>query len=320
MAAEPTPDVFPPLITDSPFRSATRRHVVRRPPAPPRRGTETLTAVQAPPPPPGKSQPPGRQPPPPSPPPLRGRGGVPIIVTDADGEPLPWTQRVKQWFIGFGGESLGVSLAVHAVMLLILGFMIATRPPDDVELVTTVSSATADIVEFEPLDVDFDMIPEEEIQIENPLLEPAPDAPSGLLADTTIDKILGRGQGLSGEKGGGELYNLPRKFFSKGSFTVWTDPQDPAPNQDYHIVVQVDVSEARNRGGRYPKRDISGSVVGTDNYRQRFGGREATGYFDVVKNRVQFQILVPGAVQLVRDTIEVRSEMLKEQQTIEIVF
>jgi hypothetical protein len=327
MAAEPVPDLFPPIITDQPVLRAAGRQTGRKltpPPAPPppRRGTENLVVVAAPPP-PGKPQSPGPQPPPPGrqPPPLRSRGGVAIVVTDGEGnQSLPWMDRVKHWFIGFGGESLGVSLAVHGVLLLILGLMIATRPTADEELVTTVSSNTADIVEFEPLDVDFDMLPEEEIQVKNPLLEPAPAAPSDLLADTTLDRIIGRGEGLLGDKGGGEMFNLPRKFFSKGSFTVWTDPQDPAPSEDYHIVVQVDVSDARNKGGRYPKRDISGSVVGTDNYRQKFGGPEADGYFDVVKNRVQFRILVPGAAQLVRDTIEVRSEMLKEHQTIEIVF
>jgi hypothetical protein len=35
---------------------------------------------------------------------------------------------------------------------------------------------------------------------------------------------------------------------------------------------------------------------------------------------VQIQVAIPGAVQLVKDTIRIKSELLKEEQTIEIVF
>jgi hypothetical protein len=295
MAVESTPNLFPSIITGSPSPAAAGRRAASpsRAEPPPRRGAQ--------------------------PPPLPGRRGVPIVVAHGEGEPLPWTVRTKQWVWGFGGESLGVSLAVHAVLLLILAFIITAQPREE-EIVTTVSSDNADVVEFEPLDVDFDMIPEEEVQVQNPLLEPAPAAPSDVLADTTIGQIIGSGQGLLGEQGGGGKLNLPRKFFSKGSFTVWTDPQDPTPSEDYHIVIQVDVREARHQGDKYPKHDISGSVEGTDNYRQKFGGRQSLGYLDVTDGHVQFRVLVPGAARLVRDTIEVRSEMLKEEQTIEIVF
>ena len=36
--------------------------------------------------------------------------------------------------------------------------------------------------------------------------------------------------------------------------------------------------------------------------------------------RVQFHVMVPGAARLIRDQVTIRSEMLNEEKTLEILF
>ena len=76
-----------------------------------------------------------------------------------------------------------------------------------------------------------------------------------------------------------------------------------------------------NNTKRYPLRDLKGFVVGTDGYKQHFGGPTEAGYVDVKNNRARLQAtVVPGASQLVKDVITVESKILEEKQEIEIIF
>lgn len=122
----------------------------------------------------------------------------------------------------------------------------------------------------------------------------------------------GTGEGASGGVG------LPRgaNAVTKGSFTVWTVPEDPKPRQTYIIVIQIELPEHLRR---YPRRDLSGRVIGTDGYTQPIPDRRR-GYLPVKEHQTQLQVRVPGGDQLVKDTIEVESRILKEKQTLVIVF
>ncbi len=83
-------------------------------------------------------------------------------------------------------------------------------------------------------------------------------------------------------------------------------------------MVQIKVPRSLKR---YPLRDLSGFIVGTDGYKQRFGGPTETGHVPVKNHTVRLKAtIVPGAAQLVKDVIEIKSKMLKEEQKIEITF
>ena len=103
---------------------------------------------------------------------------------------------------------------------------------------------------------------------------------------------------------------------SKGCFSAWSVPEDPNPRQNYAIVIQIKLPKEVTRLRRS---DLSGMVVGTDDYRQPIPGIKR-GWVPVKGNQAQLAIAVPGAAKLVKDTINVSSKSLKETQTLEIVF
>ena len=158
-----------------------------------------------------------------------------------------------------------------------------------------------------------------------------------------LDKLLnvtGTGEGTGGGEGFGLAFKMPTsgQAVTKGSFTAWTVPKDPRPGQDYKIVIQIQVPETVTR---YRLSDLTGRVIGTDKYTldipyeiqfNRYGTRiqktqsgelefvRKGDFARVVDNQVQVIVNVEGAKQLVQDTIEVKSRMLKEEQKLEIVF
>lgn len=111
--------------------------------------------------------------------------------------------------------------------------------------------------------------------------------------------------------------SVPKSAITKGRFTVWTDPEDPEPAQRYRIVIEVKVSEKLEK---YPRCDLSGSILGTDGYVQNFGGPTEHGFYAVKDQKVRLHVAVPGASPLVKDVIQVKSKRLDEEQRIELEF
>lgn len=144
-----------------------------------------------------------------------------------------------------------------------------------------------------------------------------PLGPSTLQVPDAIGGFgAGEGKGVADQVGdalGG--YKMPEggKAVSKGSFTAWTVPEDPAPGEDYKIVIQV---KYKKRNQKIPKDDISGSVVGTDRFRLMISQYTS----EIIPDANQVVVFVPGAAARVRDTIRVNSALLKENQRLEIVF
>ncbi len=140
-----------------------------------------------------------------------------------------------------------------------------------------------------------------------------------------------------GGSGSELMFQMPESglAITKGSFTAWTEPAQPAPSQNYLIIIQIRLP---NDVTRYRLSDLAGQVEGTDNYRQsipydkdapmasgvstRDGLRlvKTSEIVDVVDNKVQLAIRVPGASRLVRDTIRIRSKRLRESQELILVF
>ncbi len=159
----------------------------------------------------------------------------------------------------------------------------------------------------------------------------------------------------------------PTASITQGSFTVWTIPEDPSPDENYQIQIQVeypgDVSTIE-RG------DLSGCIIGTDGFfnpildrselvslegldytpdlggfddfgppgfddfspalscedgvsnltqNDKLGFKEGEDY-NVSSNTATLKVFIPGAANLVRDTIKVRSSVLDETQEIFIEF
>lgn len=131
-------------------------------------------------------------------------------------------------------------------------------------------------------------------------------------------------QGLGTGGTEGLRYQKPNggQAVSKGSFTVWTEPPDPFPNQPYFIVVQLRVPEKLTV---YPKSDLKVEVVGSDTFYLKLPdprrGFKLVGTLPVIDGKSQLVIPIPGAPSLVRDVIRIESrEILHERQTLQIEF
>ena len=106
------------------------------------------------------------------------------------------------------------------------------------------------------------------------------------------------------------------KAITKGSFTVWTVPEDPGPGHSYWIVIQVKHKKALVN---YTRTDLSGTVVGTDNYRALIASHQPAK-FQVKSNMARLALKIPGGAKLVKDVIKIKSSMLNEAQTVTITF
>ena len=125
----------------------------------------------------------------------------------------------------------------------------------------------------------------------------------------------------------------PEDAVTQGSFTAWTEPKDPEPGQDYKIIIEVDL---KGDTDNYLRSDLTGFVEGTDFYKQSlnengnnnagglFGGTgglwDAKEEFDVGQSSARLSMWVPGAMQLVRDRIVIKSDVLEEEQEITLEF
>lgn len=247
-------------------------------------------------------------------------------------------------FAGIVG--VGGSFMVHAIVLSILAIWMLEQFSEDRPLSTEWSQSEegpVSLPESVAGELDFASQDVQELE-ETPRIETAiVDGREHVLDDALSDALLEYAVETNGEKtsDGNGLLSVPKgaKVVQKGSFSVWTVPKDPLPNQEYKIVIQVRLPKVVRR---YRARDLTGQVEGTDGYRQKipwdplWKGRSDVALtvrdgrlvalrkegFLPIRNRVsQLIIRVPPAnKKLVRDTITIESRMLKEKQVLEIVF
>ena len=156
--------------------------------------------------------------------------------------------------------------------------------------------------------------------------------------DVALKSIVGSDAADPNATGSGSLLKVPKSGLAvtKGSFTAFTIPANPKPGETYAIVIEVRLPEDIRK---FRVADLSGEVKGSDRYTQKlpFDSRvpNASGYpaenqkikpltastiLDVVDNKVQIVVKVPGAARLVKDTIKIRSRKLKEEQELTLVF
>ncbi len=249
----------------------------------------------------------------------------PALVTTAEPEEdLAWDERLKRWFISFAAVGYGVSLMVHFAILLILSMVFFTIDQLDKRMVINATEGEKDVLPVEEIDTRLDVAGGSEQQtppqfqiVQTPVSEmAAPEFPE--FADPS-SAAGGKGAGDSSGDGngqGGLNIRVGNNAVTKGSFTAWTVPEDPAPGQNYMIMIRIKLPD---KVRRYPRRDLSGMVTGTDGYRQPIPG-STRGYLPTKDRESLLTIPVPGAQRLVEDSIEIRSKLLDEKQSLKIVF
>jgi hypothetical protein len=264
-------------------------------------------------------------------------GAIPIDAElEEEAEPVAWHRHVFLWLMSAAAGGYGISLLFHFIVLIALSLVIYSTMDENeaismtltntdgivtdldemVMLETAPSGGAEQFAELRPVDLD-----------QSPQTEAAIDIPS----------ILGSGDGDTGGDDDGFAFKMPTggRVSKKGSFAAWTVPKDPKPGQDYQIVIRIKLPKSSRK---YRVDDLSGMVIGTDGYRLAIpfdrdkpgktkaekNGKllpvEPGDYLRIVNSHVQLVVDVPGAASLVKDTIEVRSKKLKEDQKLEIEF
>lgn len=268
-----------------------------------------------------------------------------IDVAEEEQEPIDWRRDWKKiallWLTSAASCGYGVSFLFHSALLIGLSAIIYTNLDENESISMFMTDADAMPVEFEEV-MDFSLEAAGSPDTQLPQLQKIPvDTtttmnPAEMLSNSS-NAAAGEGEGGQDE-GFGFQFRMPTggKAVTQGSFTAWTVPEDPEPRRDYMIVIRIRLPE---RTRMYRISDLSGKVVGTDAYVQHLpldpNRRDMAALYErsgqlvkvrasdrlrVIKNHVQIMIPVKGAASLVRDTIEVKSRMLKEEQKLEIVF
>ncbi len=115
--------------------------------------------------------------------------------------------------------------------------------------------------------------------------------------------------------------SVPASAVTQGSFTVWAEPENPhCIPYKIHIRVKLPSNTAN-----YTRQDLSGMLIGTDGYAQNLQAQSlwtfiGGGRFVFSGDAAELVVPVPAAENLVQDTINVRSQLLNEQQTLRVIF
>jgi len=272
----------------------------------------------------------------------RRQAAIDLGLSEADSEDKPknWREWLLRWLTGKEARSLVTSLAFHILLLICLSLILFAQVSEN-QAISMIMGEENTIPTLEEVDLSFETAGGEVTTA--PELQKIERESAESVLQNDLVKMLdfaGTGEGNDGGEGFGMAFKMPTggKAVTKGSFTAWTVPKDPRPGQDYKIVIQIQVPKSITR---YRMSDLTGRVIGTDKYTldipneiqfNRYGTKiqkTRTGelefarkgdYARVVDNQVQVIVNVEGAKQLVQDTIEVKSRMLKEEQKLEIVF
>lgn len=108
----------------------------------------------------------------------------------------------------------------------------------------------------------------------------------------------------------------PAQAVSEGSFSVWTEPSQPDAGDPYRIIIQIRLPPGIDR---YGVSDLQGVVIGSDGYRKPIPG-SATGDLFVNDGYARFVVPIVSADAEVRDTIFIRSKLLRETQKLVLNF
>ncbi len=229
-----------------------------------------------------------------------------------------------------------IALYFHWLCLLLLAILIV-HAPDRFDQIMLNAGFTASE------DLPEDILPTMELQPETSEAEPAAlaaapasaesllaadfsalsldAAASDVLPDAVRQLALAGESDESGEKMASAAESavgpaVPASAVSAGSFSVWTEPENPEPGEPYRIVIQVRIPKETVE---YNVSDLEGVVVGIDGYRKPIPG-SVRGGLPIRSGHVRLTIHIVSADQEVEDTIFIRSKMLREAQKLTIRF
>lgn len=285
--------------------------------------------------------------------PRRSAKSVAIVTADDPPDEITWQEWIARRFTGDEGAGLGISLILH-LMLIAMAAIVIIGHVRNGPLITTVltDAGDDDFILGDKLDTELSSPEpkgdEEQFQLPDLIADDSQPITDALFAESVSSKGEGIGAGAVADG----MRFVPENAVTAGSFTAWTIPtfghpdrgsyyarrfgepdpkpgDSPHPGQPYYIMIQIKVPEGRRR---FPLRDLTGSIIGTDHYQQRIP--EHTFVLDrdgkpthitgnslpVVDGVVQILVWVPGAQELVKDTIDISSKMLDEEQTLDLVF
>lgn len=253
------------------------------------------------------------------PPPLPKSSAPQVIVSTDDAGATPAQRR---WESLYG---MLCSFGVHLILLTALGLLAFESSDRQVGSLVGILGTDGDV----PADFILDStIGNEEGGSDEPAEVEAPAVVLNDMGSSAASAKLSGGSGIGAGAGDGEgdgigvavpSINVPGYAVTKGSFSVWTDPEDPEPRQDYRIIIQIRLPQNLIKDGKYRASDITGQVIGTDKYSKKIQFRPSE-FFDVKDGVAQLEVPIPGARKLVRDTIRIQSKLLKEKQTIQLEF
>lgn len=252
-----------------------------------------------------------------------------VIQPDADfsdgpdgDEAAPSPRHFESWY------GLAVSLGVHLALIAGLAFIVFETSDRSVGSISGVLGNPDE-------DAAVDFLAE----LDFPTKSGGSDEPMEVFDRATVvgdigsmlnptGRLIGGGSGTGDGEGEGDgngagiavpAIAVPGHAVTKGSFSAWTDPEDPAPRENYFIHILMRLPERLANLKEFPANDLSGVVRGTDDYVQKISFRSGER-FVIQGGAVQIKIFVPGGERRVRDRITVRSTRLKERQTIDLEF
>lgn len=241
-----------------------------------------------------------------------------------------WFRRVvvrNKWMTWF------TAFYVHWLIILVMMMVFVHGPNQAANLL--LNGAFADTPEIEP--ETFDM------SVAEPVMQPESKAETAATAPVAIPKTFSEMAEESlaisdsilqqiGEQESSDAGDItsedtsaeqshsppatPPGSVSEGSFSVWTEPEYPNPGEPYRIIVQIQLPPKTKS---YHLRDINGVVVGSDGYRKPIPGANQ-GPLPIVDGCVRLVIPIVSADENVKDTIFIRSKLLKETQKLLIEF
>lgn len=246
-----------------------------------------------------------------------------------------WFKRVvvrNRWLTWF------TTFYIHWVVLLLLAAIIVHGPENTADLLLSAAFS----VEEEPSTAPF------EVTVPVPDPEPAPESAEEAIAteeavseldeepleinDDVLKELVPEGAKAADQSQAAETSEQkdvppaaamtqhvdmsPATAVRQGSFSVWTEPPNPRPGDPYRIIIQVRLPEKTTR---YAVTDLEGVVVGSDGYRKPIPGF-ARGELPVVDGYARFAVPIVSADSQVRDTVYIRSRLLRETQKLLIEF
>ena len=250
------------------------------------------------------------------------------LAEPAPREEEPYTEWFKRVIVRNRWATWFTTFYVHWLLLLALTAIIVHGPENAASLLINATMADYDEIETPVFDVEVpDLQPEPE---PTPSTEPVKEVSEPFeeksipLDQNVMDKLspdsnapaAAEGEPNESKPKPRAANPAPAMAISKGSFSVWTEPTHPIAGDPYRIIIQVCLPDGVVK---YNIADLEGVVVGSDGYRKPIPGF-LRGFLPVEGGYARLIIPIVSADAKVKDTVYIRSKLLKEAQQLLIEF